>query len=288
MAHPRLSIVVPCKGRLEHLKRSLPTFVAQPETEVIVVDYDCPDGTSDWVTTNFREARVVVVDDAPYFNLSCARNTGARAAVAAWIAFCDADNLLAPSFSAEVFERLSPGAYLRTMRETRGGTRRHNVPLVCETRTFLAVGGYDDAFDGWGVEDREFIDRLTRSGIREVVGSARLVDTLRHGNAERSSFYEHKIETSMAINNYYCHVKQRYFETTRQWFTDEQRHATYKDVKRAVLKSLADRESEATFEIPIVGSVPPWMARLDARSIREFRDTKCELLAQLAEKSAQL
>src|SRR5260370_11681104 len=43
MVHPRLSVVVPCKGRLQHLRRSLPTFVAQPDSEVIVVDYDCPD-----------------------------------------------------------------------------------------------------------------------------------------------------------------------------------------------------------------------------------------------------
>jgi len=287
MPEPKLSIVVPSKARLEYLKRSLPTFLAQPGSEVIVVDYDCPDGTQEWVAANFPQARVVAVTNAPYFNLSHARNLGARQASADWIVFCDADNLLAPSFARELFERVSPGAYLRTLRVTRRGTRTHNVPLACETATFWSIGGYDDAFQGWGVEDREFVDRLDRSGIREVVGPPNLIETLRHGNAERSGFYEHGIEVSMAINNYYCTIKQRYFDSTGRWFTDEQRHSTYRSVARAVLASLADRGSAATFDIQVAGSDPPWAARLAARSIREFRDVQCERLGRLAQKSAE-
>ena len=42
---PTFSIVTTCKGRLEHLQRSLPSFAAQSGAEVVVVDYDCPDGT---------------------------------------------------------------------------------------------------------------------------------------------------------------------------------------------------------------------------------------------------
>jgi glycosyltransferase involved in cell wall biosynthesis len=286
MSHPRLSIVVPCKARLHYLRRSLPTFIAQPDSEVIVVDYDCPDNTRAWVTENFPAARVAAITDAPYFNLSRARNVGAREARASWILFCDADNLLAPSYSEELFNRVSPGTFLRMLRETRSGTRPHNVPLACETQTFWSLGGFDDAFQGWGVEDREFVDRLTRSGIREVLCPAHLVDTLRHGNAERSGFYEHEMEVSMAVNNYYCQVKQRYFETTGRWFTDEQRQSTYKSVERAVLESLANRESDTIFDVPVAGSVPPWTGRLAARSVRQFRDTQCALLAQLAQKSA--
>ena len=286
MSTPRLSIVVPCKGRLQYLRRSLPTFIAQPDSEVIVVDYDCPDGTRDWVAANAPAARAIVVTDQPYFNLSRARNIGAREARASWILFCDADNLLAPSYSAELFKRVSPGAFLRTLRETRVGIRPHNVPLACEAETFWSLGGFDDAFQGWGVEDREFVDRLTRSGIREVLCPPDLVDTLRHGNAERSGFYAHEMEVSMAVNNYYCQIKQRYFETTGRWFSDEQRQSTYNSVERAVLQSIADRESDTIFDVPVPGSVPPWTARLAARSVRQFRDTQCEFLAQLTQMSA--
>ena len=42
---PKFSIVTTCKGRLGNLKQSLPTFVAEAAAEVVVVDYDCPEGT---------------------------------------------------------------------------------------------------------------------------------------------------------------------------------------------------------------------------------------------------
>src|SRR5208283_3062821 len=172
MAAPRLSIVTCCKGRLEHLRRALPTFVGQSESEVIVVDYDCPDRTKDWVAAHFPTVRIAVVTEAPIFNVSRARNVGARLALAPWLAFCDADNLLAPSFAAEILARMLPGMYLRALRKTPFGPTKQWIPLVCEAATFWAVGGYDDALRGWGPEDEEFIDRLDRSGIKEAHGTA--------------------------------------------------------------------------------------------------------------------
>ena len=78
MALPRLSIVTSCKGRLKYLKQALPTFVAQTESEVVVVDYDCPEGTKEWVAANFSAVRLVNVTREPIFNASRARNLGAR------------------------------------------------------------------------------------------------------------------------------------------------------------------------------------------------------------------
>ena len=42
---PRFSIITTCKGRLENLKHTLPKFLRQENTEVVVVDHDCPDHT---------------------------------------------------------------------------------------------------------------------------------------------------------------------------------------------------------------------------------------------------
>lgn len=281
MAEPRLSLVTCCKGRLQYLKRSLPTFIAQEAAEVIVVDYDCPDNTKEWVATHFPEVRLVTATDEPYFNLSRARNMGARHGRAPWLVFCDADQLLAPSFSSQVLELIGPMTYLRTLHDTQWGPRRQGVPLACEAKLFWEIGGYDDALHGWGVEDREFVDRLDRSGLREVVGSAALVETIRHSNEERSKYYEHEIELSMAINFYYRRIKHRYFETVGHWFTDEQRYSTYGKIEQAVLHSLAAPESEAIFDIPVVGSDPPWTARLSASNVRDFLETKCKALAGL-------
>lgn len=278
MAAARLSIVTCCKGRLEHLRRALPTFVEQSESEVIVVDYDCPDRTKDWVAAHFPSVRIAIVTEAPIFNLSHARNVGARLARAPWLAFCDADNLLPPSFASELLARTVPGMYLRTLRNTPLGPKKQWIPLVCEAETFWAVGGYDDALRGWGPEDRELIDRLDRSGIKEGHGTAALVETLPHSNAERSTHYEHPIDVSAVISRHYLEIKRRYFETRSQWLTDAQRHSTYRAVEQAVLASLGEREGDAIFDIRIAGSVPPWSARLTARAIRNFHQSATGVL----------
>jgi len=281
MPAPKLSIVTCCKGRLEHLERALPTFVAQSESEVIVVDYDCPDRTKDWVALHFPDVRVTSVTDAPILNVSRARNIGAKHSRAPWLAFCDADQLLARSFASELRARLVSGTYLRTLRDTPFGPKKQGVPLACEAATFWAIGGYDDAFRGWGSEDFEIIDRLDRAGIREVTGAATLVETLRHSNAARSSFYTHAIDVSMVINHHYARIKQRYFETRGEWFTDEQRYSTYRAVEHAVLDSLADPQSNAVFDIRIADSDPPWTARLTAPGVRAYHEAKTELLSRI-------
>lgn len=81
----KYSIITTCKGRLHNLARTLHEFLKQGQTEVIVVDYDCPDGTSEYVARNYPLARLVSVTDQPKFNTSHARNLGAaQAAVNFW------------------------------------------------------------------------------------------------------------------------------------------------------------------------------------------------------------
>ncbi len=272
MTTPAFSIITYCKGRLEHLKRALPTFVAQVDSEVIVVDYDCPDRAKDWIASNFPSVRVAAVTDAPILNLSRARNIGAELARAPWLVFCDADMLLDPSFLLEMRKIVAPGAYLRPYQDTPAGSRTLQFPLLCETAAFRAVGGYDDAFRGWGGADREYVRRLDRHGLREVLYPAARVETLQHSNEARSSHYEHGIDASMVINHHYARIKERYFETRGLWFTDAQRRATYELVERAVLASIADRQSHTVFDIDVADAVPSWTARVSAAAVREYHD----------------
>lgn len=278
MAHPRLSIVTCCKGRLKYLKQTLPTFVAQAASEVVVVDYDCPEKTGEWVASHFPDVRLVTLVGAPIFNASRARNLGAEHARAPWLLFCDADDLLSPSFSSDVLSLVEPGTYQRTLRRNKPGP----IPLACEAATFGAVGGYDDAMQGWGMEDVELITRLGLSGVREVIGSAAVVENLWHSRAEVIRYYEQKVEVSVVINHYYCYIKRRYFETAGSWFTDAQRHSTYASVQRVVVASLADPALDAIFDIPVVASAPPWAARLKASDIGHFFKLQSERLRERA------
>jgi glycosyltransferase involved in cell wall biosynthesis len=106
-----ISAITTCKGRLEHLKQSLPALMATG-MEVIVVDYDCPDQAGAWVQANWPQARVVAVSDRPRFNRSAARNLGAAAATGEWLVFLDSDAIAAPAFVSAVEPLLKAGVFL--------------------------------------------------------------------------------------------------------------------------------------------------------------------------------
>lgn len=76
----KFSIITSCKSRLGHLKQTLPHFVTQADTEVIVVDYSCPEQTAAWVKQNYPKVILVEVPGQPYFCVNHARNLGAEVA----------------------------------------------------------------------------------------------------------------------------------------------------------------------------------------------------------------
>ena len=86
-----ITFVTTCRGRLRHLRETLPTFVRQPDAAVVVVDYSCPEACGDWVEANFPHVEVVRSPDSPRFELSRARNLGAARVRSPWICFIDAD-----------------------------------------------------------------------------------------------------------------------------------------------------------------------------------------------------
>ena len=102
---------VPCKGRLEHLQRSLPPRLGLPDVENLVVDYDCPDGAGEWVQEHAPGARVVRVEGAEFYNASAARNVGAAMARADWLVFVHADVIVGPAFLSHVKARVEPGVF---------------------------------------------------------------------------------------------------------------------------------------------------------------------------------
>lgn len=103
------AFITSCRGRLHHLKKTLPRLVAQSGAEVIVVDYNCPDGTAAFVAENFPAVKLVVERDAAFFNLSRARNMGAQAASGEVLIFVDADVLIAPDFTKRLATELPRG-----------------------------------------------------------------------------------------------------------------------------------------------------------------------------------
>jgi glycosyltransferase involved in cell wall biosynthesis len=149
------SIIVTCKNRLSHLKITLPTFLSQENSEVIVVDYGCAEGSFSWVSTNFPEVKSLRVDDDPIFCLSRARNIGAKIANGHYLFFVDADikiigNVLAHIKLEKNFFYQVKNSHMNNL----GGT------CIVPKDAFHMIGGYDEAFVGWGGEDKDLYYRL--------------------------------------------------------------------------------------------------------------------------------
>ncbi|HUZ12223.1 MAG TPA: glycosyltransferase family 2 protein [Caulobacteraceae bacterium] len=236
-----MSAVVPCKGRLAHLKITLPLLMALPLREVVVVDYDCPEGTGDWVQTTFPAARLVRVANQPGFSISVARNLGARVTTAPWIFFVDADTKVFPGLWDEIAPRLAPGAFF--VAEPRlfdlWGT------FVTARTDFDALGGFDEIFQGWGGEDADFLERLVILGRRPLRFDARLAEAIQHSDELRMRHHQNRDrQLSGLVNDTYRMIKN---DLARQGapLDEAMRLRLYGEVR----ESMADGARATTYEV---------------------------------------
>ena len=248
-AQPAVSFVTTCKGRLAHLKESLPRMSAQAGAETVVVDYDSPDGAGDWVAANFPGVRLVRVENAPRFNAARARNLGAQAARGRWLAFVDADVVLERDFMGRIEPLLRPGGYL-----TLAATGAEGFgSLVCERSDWVAIGGYDEVIEGWAGEDRDFyvrLDMLGRACRLLASDSARLIA---HGDAERTRFHPARDRwANHRANVFYVQIKH---DLARQFgrigLAPEVRRGLYAEVQRAMQQAAASGRPGCRFEITL-------------------------------------
>lgn len=242
---PRLTFVTTCRGRLPHLQESLPTFVAQPDVEVVVVDYGCPARSGDWVEQAHPQVKVVRAGERPRFELSRARNLGAAAATAPWLCFVDADVRLAPVFMARVGPLLEPGAFYQAKPRTieTWGTS------ISARADFERVGGYDEVLQGWGKDDDDYYARLVLAGVRHAAFPGELLLPISHDDAQRVESYELEDRwLSESINHVYCRAKHDLELLRREPLSLELRRRLYAEVHAAVVRG---REAEGPLEIRI-------------------------------------
>jgi hypothetical protein len=181
---PSIAFVTTCKGRLHHLKQTLPLMAAQQPDELIVVDYSCHDGTGAWVEANYPAAKVVRVPGKPGFNLGDARNHGAAQAKSQWLFFVDADIRMAPETLATVRPLLEPGGFYMPKWQ-KGMSTEIWGSCIAPAADFAAVGGYDEVIEGWGHEDEDFYHRLQMRGVERRHYPFELLKPISHDDSER-------------------------------------------------------------------------------------------------------
>jgi len=187
----KVSFIVPCMGRLWHLKRTIGSAVSHPDSEYVLVDWSCPDECGKWARENHPGIKVVQIPGQQYFNMSRSRNEGAKKASSDWLCFLDADMILRHDFLEECRKLMSEGVFVNF--------NMRNLPMdgysgmnLCQAKDFWGIGGYDAEMEGWGHEDTDMRERLLLSGVKVAHVSLSLAIHIDHGDEERVLHYQEK------------------------------------------------------------------------------------------------
>jgi hypothetical protein len=218
----------------------------------VVVDYACPDSAGDWVESQHAGVRVLRVRERSVLNRSEARNLGARATAAPWLCFVDADVRVDRAFSRELEARLAPGVFLvgEPIREGTEGT------FCCGRADFERVGGYDEAYEGWGEEDNDLYDALVAGGLRRGSFPSSLLAHLPHGDAERGRFHALEPRLSHAVNRVYRILKWDCLKLRGRPMDLATRRALHARVREVVLAHQAGRGGDP-LRVPLPAGIVP-------------------------------
>jgi glycosyltransferase involved in cell wall biosynthesis len=192
----RLSVVIPCRNARATLPRALAALADQQiETgvfEVLVADDGSTDGSAD-LAESMRATLPVRVLRQPNRGLAATRNLGASQAHGEVLLFLDADVFARPTLLAAHLQRYSGGGellavqgrtiadpdtltthFMRTSNLMPDFTIRRRVGLSpfhvigrnfsVSRAAFQTVGGFDEDFTEYGLEDVEFALRLRHAG----------------------------------------------------------------------------------------------------------------------------
>jgi glycosyltransferase involved in cell wall biosynthesis len=232
MSTPLLSIIIPTYNRPQGLGQCLESLVSQTADpslwDVVVVNDGGVDvrGTVD----TFHGRIQAVLLEQPNQGPATARNLGARASKAKWIAFLDDDCVAEPDwvenilnhtregelFGGQVKNRLTDNIFSETCqtlidylyeRLERTTDMFFTSNNMCMHATdFHRIGGFDTGFRTSAGEDREFCVRAAQHGIR-----LRWVPEIRIGHMHRldlPSFLRLHFKYGRAALSYRKSVKQ--------------------------------------------------------------------------------
>jgi glycosyltransferase involved in cell wall biosynthesis len=259
---PKFSIITTCMGRLDHLKQTLPRMLEQPDAEVIVVDWSCPQDTAGFVAKHFPAAQVVRVEGKDVFSNWAARNAGAAQASGEYVVFCDADTKLRSDALEWIGARITPRSYGHF--ERKGTTQFNTTNLrlgfnqlrgfhVLARAVFERFGGYDDILAGYAAgADTDLEVRLAIFGFKRLVVDPSLVEeVVEHGNEDRFRNHKIPIKTSYAAGYLYRKAKTALIRMRRQPNLPRPFRQTLYDAALKAAQQLSGDSPTASFKVTL-------------------------------------
>lgn len=191
MSEVRISFCVTCRGRLDHLRATLPSNLFHDYHDVggvefVVIDYGDGPELSEWISGFKRslDAGALVYGrvEAACYDSPHAKNVAHRLSSGEILVNLDADNVFSRDFPAWLDGLFSaPGKiFARGTKASLGGM------IAVRRDDWEKLGGYDERFgDGYGYDDDNFIHRLEAAGWKPVLVPGRMAHSLPHSDSVR-------------------------------------------------------------------------------------------------------
>jgi hypothetical protein len=237
-----------CKGRAQHIERTLPKNLADNQganSKFVLLDYNSPDNLLGYLRKNHRQAiesgKLVIYSYAEPgpFRMAHAKNMAHRLGIMEGgdiLVNLDADNFTGPGFADYIEERFQEEdifLWARMVKEGPGRLARGIAGrIVVSAKAFINAGGYDEKFETWAPDDADFTARLERLGYiaREI--DRLYLDAVLHNERVRFREYPHArkniddydlgklIESDATISNFGKCGIGRVFRNFSRWATE--------------------------------------------------------------------
>jgi len=173
--------------RLGDLKQTLPHNLAQArgfDVEWVILNYNSQDELATWAQQELSEeienGRVLHAheQDTDVFHMGRSRNMAFRIATGEFVFNVDADNFLPDGFIARLFEMMKEVP--TRLAAARSSRLMHGLIGFWKHDLIEELGGYDETFFGYGLDDRDLIERAKKLdfGFRTIGGKPSKVERL--------------------------------------------------------------------------------------------------------------
>ncbi len=196
---------VTCKGRVQHLERTLPANLRDnPGAKFVVLDYNDTSGLSDYLRNNHAadigEGRLAVYQyrDPVPFRMAHAKNMAHRCGMLEGgdvLVNLDADNFTGAAFAEYLkrkFQIDGPDMFMwsRMVKEGEGRLPKGISGRIAVTKeAFVLSGGYDEKYSTYSPDDKDFNARLGRMGYQGHEIAPRFLDAILHNDKMRFREY---------------------------------------------------------------------------------------------------
>lgn len=207
------SIVCTCMNRAPVLNVTLASWLQADIDEIVIVDWS----SSPELKLNTIDTRVKLhrVDGKEFYNLGAAYNLAVNLATGDEIIKMDVDYMLNPYESYFETHRLEPGGFITgdheigTLKDAPGFLRMLNGFVHFWKSDYVAVGGYNENFVGYGYDDDDLYNRMEQYGLNRTKLShgSYHVFHIPHDDSYRIANYKHKNIDWTSRKNFHISIK---------------------------------------------------------------------------------